>query len=175
MNGVYDETSSCEFSASHHKVRVYAKCNSDLFGSLITYITSLSFDSLTLQPSHVNAPKWNPAAGSSHTLHCWFICNYRNYRSYSKEIRQSQLLRLILGRIKCGVLLDGGAANRFSTFASIFIPPTISYGCSNRIWSTREVIGNMLELRLSEYANMIITRKNYPESHPSISIVFFCW
>lgn len=58
---------------------------------------------LTLQPSHVNAPKWNPAAGSSHTLHCWFICNYRNYRSYSKEIRQSQLLRLILGRIKCGV------------------------------------------------------------------------
>ena len=24
-----------------------------------------------LQPSHVNAPKWNPAAGSSQTRHCW--------------------------------------------------------------------------------------------------------
>ena len=24
-----------------------------------------------LQPSQVNAPKWNPAAGSSHTRHCW--------------------------------------------------------------------------------------------------------
>ena len=25
-----------------------------------------------LQPSQVNAPKWKPAAGSSHTRHCWF-------------------------------------------------------------------------------------------------------
>ena len=25
-----------------------------------------------LQPSHVNAPKWKPAAGSSQTRHCWF-------------------------------------------------------------------------------------------------------
>lgn len=30
---------------------------------------------LTLQPSQVKAPKWKPAAGSPHTLHCWFICN----------------------------------------------------------------------------------------------------
>lgn len=29
----------------------------------------------TLQPSQVKAPKWKPAAGSPHTLHCWFIWN----------------------------------------------------------------------------------------------------
>jgi hypothetical protein len=29
---------------------------------------------LTLHPSHVKAPKWNPAAGSPHTRHNWFIC-----------------------------------------------------------------------------------------------------
>lgn len=138
-------TRRCRVNSRRHITKsAYAKCNPDLSGSLITFKTASSSDSaLTLQPSHVNAPKWNPAAGSWHTLHSWFICNYKNYRSYSKEIRQSQLLRLILGRIKCGVT-DGGAANRFSTFASIFIPPTISYGCSNRIWSTRKVIGNML-------------------------------
>jgi hypothetical protein len=32
--------------------------------------------SLTLHPSHVKAPKWKPAAGSPHTLHCWFICEH---------------------------------------------------------------------------------------------------
>lgn len=31
---------------------------------------------------------------------------------------------------------EGGVTNRFSAFASIFIPPTISYGCSNAIWIT---------------------------------------
>lgn len=28
---------------------------------------------LTLHPSHVNAPKWYPAAGSPHTLHNGFM------------------------------------------------------------------------------------------------------
>lgn len=28
----------------------------------------------TLHPSQVKAPKWKPAAGSSHTLHSCFIC-----------------------------------------------------------------------------------------------------
>lgn len=28
---------------------------------------------ITLHPSHVNAPKWNPAAGSPQTLQVWFI------------------------------------------------------------------------------------------------------
>lgn len=105
MNRIYDEASSlCEFSASHHKVR--GTWNITRFHPAVSLLTKLRHHliPLTLQPSHVNAPKWNPAAGSSHTLHCWFICNYRNYRSYSKEIRQSQLLRLILGRIKCGVI-----------------------------------------------------------------------
>ncbi len=31
----------------------------------------------TLQPSQVNAPKWNPAAGSPHTRHNWFICKMK--------------------------------------------------------------------------------------------------
>ena len=45
------------------------------------------------------------------------------------------------GRAKNGVKRrererEGGMTNRFSAFASIFIPPTISYGCSNAIWIT---------------------------------------
>lgn len=41
-------------------------------------IVEMIHSRLTLQPSQVNAPKWKPAAGSPHTLHCWFICNRKN-------------------------------------------------------------------------------------------------
>lgn len=43
----------------------------------------------------------------------------------------------------------GGMTNRFSTFASIFIPPTISYGCSNAIWITENSLKNYSPLSLS--------------------------
>lgn len=34
----------------------------------------------------MNAPKWKPAAGSPHTLHCWFICNRKQQRSFSSLV-----------------------------------------------------------------------------------------
>lgn len=37
---------------------------------------------LTLQPSQVKAPKWNPAAGSPQTLHCWFICKKKKNNNF---------------------------------------------------------------------------------------------
>jgi hypothetical protein len=40
--------------------------------SALRYV--LSRLQLTLHPSQVKAPKWNPAAGSPHTRHSWFIC-----------------------------------------------------------------------------------------------------
>lgn len=42
------------------------------FSLLITSKLSI-YLIFTLQPSHVNAPKWKPAAGSPHTLHVWFM------------------------------------------------------------------------------------------------------
>ena len=58
MNGVYDEMSSCEFLASHYKVRVRGHVTGDLY-LVISLFTKLHhcLILLTLQPSHVNAPK----------------------------------------------------------------------------------------------------------------------
>ena len=39
-----------------------------------------------LQPSHVKAPKWKPAAGSSHTLHNWFCIGSNLSICKKKEI-----------------------------------------------------------------------------------------
>lgn len=58
----------------------------------ITFDYSIIFDcyiwifrQLTLQPSHVNAPKWNPAAGSPQTLHVWFICRNMKWKEQSEQ------------------------------------------------------------------------------------------
>jgi hypothetical protein len=41
---------------------------------------------LTLHPSHVKAPKWNPAAGSPHTRHNWFICKNKHQHLLSHSL-----------------------------------------------------------------------------------------
>ena len=48
-----------------------------------------------LQPSHVKAPKWKPAAGSSHTLHIWFCIG----SSLSNCNRNEENLRLPVRKI----------------------------------------------------------------------------
>ena len=48
-----------------------------------------------LQPSQVNAPKWNPAAGSSQTLHIWF-CIGSKRSNYKKKKEKKILGRLLL-------------------------------------------------------------------------------
>lgn len=46
---------------------------------------------LTLQPSHVKAPKWKPAAGSPQTLQSWFICNKKTRHVVTLRLRNRTL------------------------------------------------------------------------------------
>lgn len=52
----------------HHSIRLPLR-----FHFHLIIVRLLWKNTLTLHPSHVNAPKWKPAAGSPHTLHSWFI------------------------------------------------------------------------------------------------------
>lgn len=89
--------------------------------------------------------------GYLNVRHLQWQKNYRNYTSYSNA-RESEPVVLCCSSSLEEWNADGGAANRFSTFALIFIPPTISYGgLEQDLKSTGKIIEKTKRWRLRSF------------------------
>ena len=115
---------------------------------------------VTLHPSQVKAPKWNPAAGSPQTLHCWFIWN-KTKSEFSCVLIQDESVEKV--RFSSGYLVI--LYSNFRTSQRLLLLSTVC----NFILITIQLVHNVTRLLMPALHFCLSLHISSPKSFPALS------